>query len=216
VAADFVDFLWSTGSLVVILGLLLMMVSIAEALVVAKNLLNHQSLAVLAFADLGLVGGLVSTVLKKRRIANSISDVCKGDNSDDAMDYAPITMGNLCHYHWLLTWIVSFCVLLIVVSFLNLCWTLFGAVVGIPADFEKMDEGDGTEPPQTFGSATEMTATTSQRELEMREPAAAPSGGRAADEAASGSPFADDVGVRQARDIQVEIDEDREHERVQM
>ena len=51
VAADFVDFLWSTGSLVVILGILLIMTSIAQALVVAKNLLNQESLAVLAFAD---------------------------------------------------------------------------------------------------------------------------------------------------------------------
>jgi hypothetical protein len=196
VAADFVDFLWSTGSLVVILGLLLMMVSVAEVLVVAKNLLNHQSLAVLAFADLGLVGGLVSTVIKKRRIANSISDVCKGEDSDDAMEYAPVTMGNLCHYHWLLTWIVSFCVLLIVVSFLNLCWSLFGAVVGIPVDFEKMDEGDAREPPQTFGSSTEMAA----RDLELRAPAAASS------EAAPGG--------ASSRDIDVEIDESRDQDRM--
>jgi hypothetical protein len=177
VSADFVDFLWTTGSLVVVLGLLLMFASVVEIVIVAKELLNQQTLAILACADLGLVGGLISTVMKKRRIADSLSDVCKGEGSDDALDSAPTTMDNLCHYHWLLTWIVSLFVLLIVISTLNLCWTLFGAVVGIPPpEFEVMDEGDDaggadeTEPPRTFGSNDDFDLP--QRELELRPGAA--------------------------------------------
>ena len=189
VAADFVDFLWSTGSLVVILGILLIMTSIAQALVVAKNLLNQESLAVLAFADFYFFFGVVHTVIKKRRIANSIGDVCDSAPIIDPMDYAPVTMGNLCHYDWLLKLILIFCVLLIGIAVLNVCWTLFGAAVGIPADFEKMDEGDARELPHTLGSATEH----GDRELAQRSPAAAPSGATS--------------------DIRVEIDETRDPQR---
>ena len=105
------------------------------------------------------------------------------------MEYAPITIGNLCHYKSLLNWIVSFCVLLIGISLLDGCWTLFGAAVGIPVDFEKMDEGDARELPHTLGSATEQ----GDRELAQRSPAAVPP------EATS--------------DIRVEIDETRDPQR---
>ena len=51
----------------------------------------------------------------------------KGDevDNDEARDYAPITMGNLCHYHWLLEYIIIFSIALILVSALNLCWSVF-------------------------------------------------------------------------------------------
>jgi hypothetical protein len=57
------------------------------------------------------------------------------------MDYAPTTMGNLCHYHWMLEWIVSFCIALVLVSLFNLFWSVFGVVVGIPADFQQFEDG---------------------------------------------------------------------------
>ena len=104
------------------------------------------------------------------------------------MEYAPITMGNLCHYKSLLNWIVSFCVLLVGISLLDGCWTLFGAVVGIPADFEQMDERETGELPQTFGS----TMAHGDRELAQRSPAAAPS--------------------QATGDIRLEIDETRDPE----
>merc|ERR1719240_242087 len=78
--------------------------------------------------------------MRKRNIANSIDSLCKSDDTE-AMDYAPTTMGNLCHYHWMLEWMVSFCVVLILVSILNLCWSVFGIVVGIPDDFQQFKEG---------------------------------------------------------------------------
>jgi hypothetical protein len=157
VAADFIAFLQWTGMLVFVLGLLLVIVSCAEAAVVQRNCLSTQALMVLAFSDFGFLGGLVSTVLRKRRYAFQIGEVCKVDN-DEARDYAPITMGNLCHYHWLLEYIIIFSIALILVSALNLCWSVFGVVVGVPAeDFDKMlEERDtGATVRTTFGRNTQ-------------------------------------------------------------
>jgi hypothetical protein len=120
-------------------------------MLVKKDLLNKNTLLSLAFADVGFLGGLISTAYRKRNIASSIDNLCREDDTE-AMSYAPNTMGNLCHYHWMLEWTVSFCVVLTLVSLANFFWSVFGVVVGIPADFEKMTESrEDMRQSQMFG-----------------------------------------------------------------
>jgi hypothetical protein len=158
VAQNFIDFLFWTGSFVVLLGGLLILFAAAEALLVRQELLHKHSLMALAFGDVGFLGGLISTAMRKRNIANSISSLCR-DGDQEAMDYAPTTMGNLCTYHWMLEWTVTFCIVLILVSLANLGWSLFGVVVGIPSDFAAFS--DSKEEPTRFGaSAAPADATT--------------------------------------------------------
>jgi hypothetical protein len=184
VADNFVGFLRWTGSYVVILGFFLMLVSVAECVVVKYEKVNKNTLIAQAVTDVGFLGALIWTAIRKRNIAGSIADLCKDDDKD-AMEYAPTTMGNLCLYHWMLEWVVSFFVVLILISIANFFWSCFGVAVGLPADFQEFTE---KEDPPTFGaSASDARANIAPMEL------GAPQGG---------SPFADDAA---ASDIHVEV-----------
>jgi hypothetical protein len=103
-------------------------------------------LTALAVLDILLMIGCGIIANQKIGIAGRVGQVCKrdADDFDDAMAYAPTTMQNLCNYHKMLNNIAGFVVLLLLITLLNVLYSLWGIAIGWDDGSQSMDEEVGT------------------------------------------------------------------------
>jgi hypothetical protein len=140
VAQNYIQVLKSTGGIVVTCGSMLFILAWIQHLAARIDRLVLPALGFFVCCDIGMIIFLIVVFGQKMDIAHTIGEVCHAETVEEAYEYAPLTMDNLCDYQGMVSWIAAFAFILIVITSATCMYSCFGCIAGVPAAYGKQED----------------------------------------------------------------------------